>query len=745
MADPNRTVFRTCTLCEACCGLRFEVAGERVVSVRPDDDDVLSRGFVCPKGVAIGAIHHDPDRIRRPLVRDAAGVLQEATWDDALDAAARGLDAVRRAHGRDAVAVYMGNPIVHNHGAMMLRSGLLQAIGSRNNTSAGSQDTSPRFAASYYLYGSSLAAPIPDVDRTQYFLCFGANPAVSNGSFLTAPDMRGRLRAIQARGGKVVIVDPRRTESAREADEHVAIRPGSDALLLLAMVAALVGRGRVDRAALDRLATGFEAVAAALAPFTADAVAPHVGIPAAEVVRLALEFADAPRATAYSRVGVCNNAHGTLATWATDLLNLAAGRLGAEGGALFASPAFDIAEVVRRLGGDGHARWRSRVRGLPETLGDLPASILAEEMETPGEGQVRALLTFAGNPVLSTPNGRRLDRALAGLDFMVSIDLYVNETTRHADVILPPSWGLGEDHVDLMFANYMVRNVARWSPPVVPRGADQRADWQILLGLTERLGGGPSGNRWLDGLTAIASRLGFPWHPDRLAELVLRTGRYGDGFLPWSKGLNRRRLEAAPHGIDLGPLETGVARRVYHRDGMMHLTDGPFLAALADLATTLARPPAADELLLIGRRELRTNNSWMHNIPAMVSGRERCVLLVHPDDARRAGVGDGDLAALDSRVHSGTLRVHVSDEMRPGVVSLPHGWGHAKSAPWQQVAGKHPGVSANDWTDDQKVEAIVGQSILNGVPVRLRALASSETAHAWRRCCGDAGDRLAGE
>lgn len=721
MSDVTRTVYRTCTLCEACCGLRFEVAGDRITAVRPDDDDVLSQGFVCPKGVAIADVHHDPDRIRQPLVRGADGVLRPTSWDEAFAAAAAGLDAIRRAHGADALAVYMGNPIVHNHGAIMLRGGLLKAIGSKNNTSAGSQDTSPRFAASYYLYGSSLSIPIPDVDRTDYFLCFGANPMVSNGSFLSAPNMRGRMRAIQARGGKVVVVDPRRTESAREADEHVAIRPGSDAMLMLAMVQTLHAQGRLDRTGVDRLAAGFDAILAALAPFTPEAVAPHVGIPAADIVRLALEFVDAPSAAAYSRVGVCNNAYGTLATWATDLLNLAAGRLGAEGGALFTSPAFDICEFSRKLGGDGHGRWHSRVRGLPETLGDLPASILAEEMETPGPGQVRGFLTFAGNPVLSTPNGRRLDQAIAKLDFMVSIDLYVNETTRHADVILPPAWGLAEEHVDLMFANYMVRNVARWSPAVVERRPDERADWEILLELIERLGGGPSGNPVMDGLFAVARRFGFRWDPNTMAELALRTGRYGDRFLPWSTGLNRKKLEAAPHGIDLGPLETGIARRVFHADGKLHLADGPFVVALAELAATLVTPPATDELLLIGRRELRTNNSWMHNVPAMVAGRERCVLLVHPDDARRAGVGHGDVAVLESRVHSGPLRVHVSDEMRPGVVSLPHGWGHAQSAPWQQVAGRHPGVSANDWTDDQEVEAIVGQSILNGVPVRLRA------------------------
>jgi anaerobic selenocysteine-containing dehydrogenase len=361
------------------------------------------------------------------------------------------------------------------------------------------------------------------------------------------------------------------------------------------------------------------------------------------------------------------------------------------------------------------------VRGLPETLGDIPASVLAEEIETPGNGQVRALLTFAGNPVLSTPNGRRLSSALGQLQFMVSIDIYLNETTRHADVVLPPAWALTEDHVDLLFSSVYIRNVARWSPPVVPRPAGELADWEILLAITERLGGGPSGTPFLDRLIRAGRRLGLRWTPTAMADLALRFGPHGDRFLPGSRGLNLRKLRAAPHGIDLGPLQPGFARRVLHRDRRIHLDAPPLLGALDALGRELATPPAAGELTLIGRREVRTNNSWMHNVPGMVAGRPRCVLLVHPDDAVRAGVGDGDAAVLESRVHRGEVHVQVSDDMRPGVVSLPHGWGHASSAAWQRVAGQHPGVSANDWTDDQAVESVVGQSILNGVPVRLRA------------------------
>lgn len=717
----RRTVFRSCTLCEATCGLRFDLDGDEILSVRGDDDDVFSHGYICPKGVAIADLHRDPDRLRTPMRRDAQGAFHPIGWDEAFDLITARLSAVRAQHGGDAIAVYMGNPIVHNHGASLLRSALMKAIGTRNSYSAGSQDTSPRFAASFYMYGSSLMIPVPDIERTAYFLCIGANPYVSNGSFMTAPDVRKRMRAIRERGGRIVVVDPRRTETARDADEWVPIRPGSDAAFLLAMVRALIDDHRVDPAAIAAIADGWEQVAARIAPFTPERVADFTGIPAATTRRLAHDFAAAPTAAAYSRIGVCNNRFGTLATWATDLLNLAAGRLGAVGGSMFTTPAIDAAPLTPFLG-DGHDRWRSRVRGLPETFGDLPAATLADEIETPGPGQVRAAVVFAGNPVLSVPNSRRLAKAFESLAFVVAIDLYVNETTRHADVILPPAWTLTEEHVDVIFANVSVRNTVRPSPPVVPHGKDERADWQILLELIERMGGGPTGMPWLDRVFRLGKRVGLGWHPDTTADLLLRIGPHGDRFLPWSKGLNMKKVAAAEHGIDLGPLEPGVARRVLHRGNKMRLAVAPILNGLGALGTAVDTA-AGDELHLIGRREVRTCNSWIHNVPAMVSGRDRCVLYVHPKDAAARGLRDGDVSVLESRVHRGEVRIQLTDDMAPGVVSLPHGWGHTDSAAWQRVAGAHPGVSANDWTDDADVEAVVGQSILNGVPVQLSARA----------------------
>ena len=726
----SKTVLRACHLCEASCGLEIDVDGTRVTAVRPDYADPISKGYVCPKGLAIGDLHNDPDRLRTPMRRDTDGRFRPIGWDEAFDFVVARIDAIRNAHGADAVAVYFGNPLVHNLGGVLLIGALVNAIGTRNRMSASSQDTAPRFAASYYLYGNTWAVPVPDIDHTDFFLCIGANPAVSQGSFMAGPDVRSRLRRITERGGKIVTVDPRRSETAKLATEHVFIRPGTDAALLLAMTQVLVARRRTNDAAIARLSSGWAAIEKRLSAFTPDTAAAITGVEAKTIERLAVEFAEARSSVAYTRIGTCNSLYGTLGTYAGDLLNLVAGRLGERGGAVFAEPALDIGAVATRLGINGHARWHSRVRGLPEIGCDLPASVLAEEIETPGAGQVRALVTVAGNPVLSTPNGRRVERAIAGLELYVAIDMYVNETTRHADVILPPAWALAEHHMEPAQPNTALHNVARMCEPVVARGPSELADWEILLRLAERLGGGPSGIRAVDRVLRFASKLGWKWDPISAVDLLIRMGPRGDKFLPWSKGLNMKRILAAPRGIDLGPLRPGAERRFFHADRRAHLAEAPILGEIDALAQAMRRARDDDELLLVGRRDLRSNNSWMHNVPSLVSGRPRCVLYVHPDDARRAGLRDSEPALLESRVCSREIPVRVTDEMMPGVVSLPHGWGHEGVEEWQATAGANAGVSANDWTDDQVVERIVGQSVLNGVPVRLRRVAPASHAAA---------------
>jgi len=715
-----KTVYRACTLCEASCGLAFDVDGDAITGVRADPEDVFSRGYVCPKGLASGELHSDPDRLRMPVRRTASGDFEKIGWDEALTEAISGLERVREKAGRKSLGLFFGNPIVHNPGALLARAGLVRAVGAHRSFGTGSQDTSPRFATSYYLYGSSFLVPIPDLERTDYLLCFGANPVVSNGSFLTAPNMKARLRAIRSRGGRVVVVDPRRTETAREADEHVSILPGGDAALLLGMLKVLLDEDRVDTRAISELTRGFEAVARVVRELSLERLSAVCGVRVETMARLARELSATERSVVYSRIGISNNRFGTLATFANDLVNLAAGCMGSVGGALFTRPALDVTRISRLPGMDGHGRWKSRVRGLPETLGDLPAACLAEEIETPGEGQLHGLVTYAANPVLSVPNGQRLGRALGSLDFMVSIDPYVNETTRHANVILPPASSLTEEHLDFFFPAFTVRNVVRHSPPVLPKGPDERHDWEIMRALAEGLGGGFLGLPAPDALLRVARRLGHDVTPADMATALLRTGRSGDRFLPWSRRLDGKALRDAPHGIDLGPLEPGVRDRVTHRDRRIHLDAPPLVEALESFAREIPRTQEAGELLLIGRREVRSNNSWMHNLPSLVSGKERCVLFVHPEDARAAGLDDGDVAWLESRVHAGRVPIRLTDDMRPGVVSLPHGWGHSAVGSFQRTASRRPGVSMNDWTDDAEVESVVGQSILNGVPVRLR-------------------------
>ncbi|MFN3201951.1 MAG: molybdopterin-dependent oxidoreductase [Bradymonadia bacterium] len=710
------THFTACPLCEAGCGLAIETVDGVPTQVRPDHDDPFSQGYVCPKGMALLSLDQDPDRLTGPVKKQPDGSFEPISWAEAYDEVGEKLTAVQKAHGRDAVALYMGTVAVHKYSTVLMRNALLKALGTRNSTSAGSQDTSTRFTASYFLYGSCLAVPVPDIDRTDFLLCLGGNPVVSNGSMMTAPNVKQRLKGIRERGGQIVVVDPRRSETARIADEHIFIRPGTDAALVLSMVHVLDAAGRIQRDQLDAISRGFDDVQSLLAPFTPEAVASFTGVPAETITRLAHAFADAPTAVIYGRMGPANARHGTLTSFAIDLLNIVTGRLGAVGGSMFPTPAVDASRLARQIGADGYDRFRSRVRGLPEILLDLPATTLAEEMETHGEGQVKAFVTCAGNPVLSVPNGRRLDRALEGLDFMVSIDIYINETTRHADIILPPCSSLAEDHLGLFFANMNVRNNARWATAMIE--AEGPADWEIMLEIARRLGGGPTGMKPVDLLTRL---LRLEITPATIADLSMRIGPYGDKFMPWSKGLSRKKLQRETHGVDLGPLKPGIKHRLYHRGGKVKLSHPQLTEAMHALARELGEVDH-EGLLLIGRRELRSNNSWMHNLPSLVSGKARCLLYVHPDDAAARGLNDGDTACMESAVHRGELTVHVTDEVCPGVVSLPHGYGHGRARATLSVAGAHAGVSANDWTDDQTVETIVGQSILNGVPVELSAV-----------------------
>ncbi|MEZ4315158.1 MAG: molybdopterin oxidoreductase family protein [Polyangiaceae bacterium] len=710
MSQPK---FATCTLCEAICGIAVETSGERVTSIRGDAEDPFSRGHICPKAAALKDLHEDPDRLRRPMIREGT-TFREASWDEALDRAASGLRDVQSRSGRDAVAVYQGNPTVHSLGAMLFAPPFVRALRTKVRFSATSVDQLPQMLAAFAMFGHQFLLPIPDIDRTDHLLVFGANPVVSNGSLMTAPDVAHRLEAILARRGRIIVLDPRRTETAKLAGEHHFIRPGTDALALLAMVNTLFAEGLLRPGPLADFTDGFSTLREATRPFSPERVAPATGLSADTLRTLARDFAAAERAACYGRVGICAQDMGGVASWLINVLNILTGRLDAPGGALFTKPALDIVGM-RLVGPGGFGRWKSRVRGLPEFGGELPVATLAEEIETPGEGQLRALVTSAGNPVLSTPNGRRLDRALASLDFMVSMDIYLNETTRHAHVILPPTGPLERDHYDAVFHALAIRNTARFSPAVFPKPEGAMHDWEIFSALTERLGGRA---RTLKSLRSraellVTRRLG----PRSMVDLGLRMGPYGGKLSPLTKGMSLRHLLQNPHGVDLGPLAPSLPGRLATRDRRIRLAPDLFLADLPRIERTLESLEASAGLLLIGRRALRSNNSWMHNSPMLVKGPARCTLKIAPPDAESRGLAQGDRARVTSRTGTIEVAVDISSEMMPGVVCLPHGWGHHREGTRLSVASAHAGESFNDLADEAQIDPLSGNASLNGIPV----------------------------
>ena len=729
-ADDVRTHYRTCNLCEAMCGLEIKVRGQDILSIQGDEADIFSHGHICPKAVALRDIYADPDRLKFPMRRTAAG-WEQIGWDEALDEVAARLRAVQTRHGLNAVGVYLGNPVVHNLGTLLFAAPFVRALRTRNRFSATSVDQLPHQFVAYHMLGHQLLLPIPDIDRTDYMLILGANPLASNGSLMSAPGVARRLKAIQKRGGKFVVIDPRRTETAAAADQHLFIQPGADALLLLAVLHTLFAEDLACPSRLAALCQGLDVVAALAADFSPERVAAQTGIPAPVIRQLARDFAAAPSAVAYGRVGASTQAFGGLTQWLVNLLNIVTGNFDRPGGAMFPRPAVDVVGITALTGQLGHAsRWKSRVRGLPEFGGELPAAAMAEEILTEGEGQIKALVTIAGNPVLSTPNGRQLDQALAGLEFMVAIDIYLNETTRHANIILPPTTGLETEHYDISFHALAVRNTTKWSPALFAPQPGTRHDWEILYELRRRLGGLPVNPRnrkdprvKLD----VFSRMS----PDKIVDLALRFGPYGAwGANASGQALSLRKLKRAPHGIDLGPLQPCLPERLATRSGRIELTPDVLVRDVARLeqkllganANASAAAEGAYDLSLIGRRQLRSNNSWMHNSPRLVRGADRCTLLMNPGDAAQRGLRAAQTICVRSRVGAIELPLEISDQMMPGVVSIPHGWGHNRPGIRLVTARQHAGASINDLTDEQLLDELTGNAAFSGVPVSVTGM-----------------------
>ncbi|MYT39908.1 molybdopterin-dependent oxidoreductase [Streptomyces sp. SID8356] len=724
----TRTAPRICPLCEATCGLTLTIEGTTVTGARGDRDDIFSRGFICPKGASFGGLDADPDRLRVPLVRGEDGELREAAWSEAFDRIAARIPALTEAHGPQAVGVVLGNPNVHTMAGALYPPLLLAALRTRNVFTASTLDQMPKHVSSGLLFGDAHAIPVPDLDRTDHLLLIGANPLESNGSLCTAPDFPGRLKALRRRGGTLTVIDPRRTRTARLADRHVAIRPGADALLLAAMAQVLFAEKLVDPGALTGQLEGLDELGAALADFTPDAVAAACDVDAATITALARELAAAPTAAVYGRIGSCTVEHGTLASWLVDVLNILTGNLDRPGGALFPLSATARAPRERAPGartatpGKGFAlgRWASRVSGHPEAKGELPIAALAEEIETPGEGRIRTLIVLAANPVLSAPDGDRLDAALAGhLDFMVSVDPYLNETSRHADVVLPPPPPSQSAHFDFAFNSFAVHNQVRYTPAPVPleegRMDESEIHARLVLAVSGMHGAPPSA---VDDL-AISTTLGKAGAPpeaaagltggsgpERRLDLMLRLGPYG---------LTLEELLAHPHGIDLGPLKPRLPEVLRTRSGRIELLPAPVAADLPRLRRALEGRPAP--LVLVGRRHLRSNNSWMHNVGSLGGGSNVCTLQIHPDDAARLGLKDGTTVRIESAGGGIEAPAEITDTVRSGVVSLPHGWGHSRPGTRMSVAAATPGANVNQLLDGTLLDPLSGTAVLNAIPV----------------------------
>ncbi len=695
------TKYRTCNLCEAICGLEIKVENNKVLSIKGDELDTFSRGHICPKAVSLKDLHEDPDRLKKPLIKKE-GKWETVDWDEAIKFAARSLVDVQIQHTKDAVAVYQGNPSVHNLGTSLFSPDFVRSIKTKNRYSATSVDQLGHHLAADYMLGNGLSVPVPDINRTDYWVIMGGNPMVSNGSLMTAPDIRGRMREIQERGGKIVVIDPRFTETSEKADQHIYVKPGTDIYVLLGMIRYVIEK---DLIVLDHLKDSIDEldikqIQEAVSPYTIDKISTYTGISADTLVSLMVEFTSASKAVMYGRLGVSASKHGGLCHWAINTLNILTGNFDQEGGAMLANAAVNV--TSKKYPAPRFGRWYSRVRKLPEYAGELPSATMAEDILEPGEGQIKAMITSCGNPVLSVPNGRKLDEAFESLEFMLSIDIYLNETTRHADVILPPATGLETAHYPIGFHNLAIHNTANYSDAAVEKEEGMLFDWEIFSRLKKEI------QEYREVKTGEQKPESQEFTMDQKLEFLLQFGPHK---------LSLEELKKNPHGLDLGPLDSQLPKRLLTTDGKLHIFPDVYANGLKELQNDTV--DTESPFLLIGRRNLRSNNSWLHNIHRMIKGPNTCTAMLNTKDAAEYNIKSGDQIRIKSRVAEVEIEAEVTDEIMQGTISIPHGWGHDREGIRMQTAAAKAGVSFNDLADDQLVDALSGVSVINAIPVSI--------------------------
>lgn len=702
--------YAICPICEAECGIEVTVEKNQIVSIRGDKDNPFSKGHICPKAVSLTDLYNDPDRLKYPVRRTDKG-WEQIEWKDAFDEIGEKINDIRRRYGHNAVALFFGNPNVHYHGNLLYIGFLLRTLRTKNRYSSSSLDQLPLMMACYMMFGHQFLFPIPDIDRTDYFIIIGGNPAVSGGSIMTAGGAMQRIKNIRQRHGTVVVIDPVFTKTAALANRHHFIRPGTDAFLVAAMVNTLFEEGLCKPGRLDAFLDGAEAVRQAVQPFTAEKVASMTGIKAEDIRTLTREFCKAQKAVCYGRVGTCVQEHGALATWLIIVFNILTGNLDRPGGFMFTKPALDLAGFTALAGEKGwFGRHRTRVSGLPDFGGEFPVGVLAEEIITPGEGKIRALITSAGNPVIAAPNGRLMDEALKKLDYMVSIDWYINETSRHANIILPPTTILEHHNFTMMTNLAGVRNYAAYSKPALAKTPGTRDNWEIFLELTAR---------FLPIPLQFAVRF---LKPELILNFLLRSGPHGSGLKLWRSGLTLKKVAKAKHGIDLGPLVECLPKRLFTKNKRIKLAPEILVKAIhqmqAGLSPDAPKQPEGFDLLLISRRNLLSNNSWFHNFRRMHTSANRCTLQIHPTDAQAKQIKSGDRVRVVSATGNISVEAEVTDSIMPGVVCMPHGWGHNLPGVKLSVALENPGVNINDIIDNRRLD-LSGTAVFSGVPVKI--------------------------